>query len=170
MSDSMSKTIDKIRARRHGGNDSLELTAEEREAIRRGAEDRALARSATRRADKAEAKRLASIHGALQGVLATHMRHGVTYTAADRDALTNEVAKQLGGASDDVKRSIRTWVDKAADAVAGGDKQTGMKAAADAAEQIAEQSPSVAKAPAVAIDDDPDENDPRALAARIARA
>lgn len=129
-----------------------EIAAEQRRNAERRIENAAGAH------DRREAgKRYARVHRALVNATTTYLKHGEALDAIDRAALTKRVVKDLGGdLSAGAREAVREFVDTAADAVAGGDKATGFKAADTIAQTIASDVDSWRPASRFALDDDDD--------------
>lgn len=110
---------------------------EQIEADRRKNAERRIENAGAR--DRREAgKRYARVCRALVNATTTYLKHGEALDAIDRAALTKRVVKDLGGdLSAGAREAVREFVDTAADAVAGGDKATGFRAADTIAQTIA---------------------------------
>jgi hypothetical protein len=165
--DSMSKTLDAIRAKRNQSDSGPVLTDEERAEAARVAEDKAYERMEHSADRKAASARHITARRALVGVT-TGLKHGVKIDAEDRAALVAEAVEGIGGnASPNVRKTIEQAVDRIADLVADGFKGDAVQVAENAAADVAGLPGRIA-APAK-VDPSADEADPAKLADLIPR-
>jgi hypothetical protein len=131
------------------------------------AEAAALDRAAGRGEQVAEGKRFAVTRRAMLGAIDS-ITTGTKLDADARATIVEQVAKRIGGVTPKAREALAKLVDDAADAIESGERGRAWSLVDDAAATVVNTSPS-AGAPAQVVADDDDE-DPMALASRIARA
>jgi hypothetical protein len=172
MSETLSETLDRIRAKRRGGDvaGGHTPTPDELDKARRERETYALEVLSGQVDRRREGKRLAAVRRALLDEVSV-LRHGQTYKAAEQGAIVDRVMRKLGTNAGGIRERVEQLVSSACDDIASGDLISGVRRCDDVAEDIAKASDTVGEPrPTSSKADEVADDDPTALAALIPRA